>query len=232
MKKFLPFPRLAIYISIAIAAAVFYHQSSATSEIEQVQSGSSIEKKQKGFAPSVVKPMADISTPIETQGMNAIASIRNYATGFRVGQDVGIRTLYVFFDAQCIYCARLWEQTQTLSDKAQFVWIPVQAMNTQSIRQGAKILASENPENAMTLHESLLTNKRGGLPVASNEIDNALYRIIERNTQVWRGLNGDSVPLMVGVGSDGAIKTITGAIGAQAISAQMGWTQVDSLKKE
>ena len=51
------------------------------------------------------------------------------AKGFTAGAMMNANAVYVFFDAQCPHCSRLWEASVPLHKKAKFVWIPVGLLN-------------------------------------------------------------------------------------------------------
>jgi thiol:disulfide interchange protein DsbG len=57
-------------------------------------------------------------------------------------------TIYVFFDATCPHCARLWADSQVLHNRLKMVWIPVGLLRGGA-EHGAVIMAASDPVAAM-----------------------------------------------------------------------------------
>lgn len=134
------------------------------------------------------------ATPAATTAVS-IPAIATEAKGFTVGSAMSVRTVYVFFDAQCPHCAVLWEQAKPLKSQAKFVWIPVGLINPASTAQGAAILAAADPAAAMDAHEASMKEKTGGITATGN-LD-ALKATVEANTKLMNRFQFQGVPTIV-----------------------------------
>jgi thiol:disulfide interchange protein DsbG len=125
----------------------------------------------------------------------SIPAIATQAKGFTVGSSMSVRTVYVFFDAQCPHCAQLWEAARPLKSQARFVWIPVGILNAQSTTQGAALLASPDPSTAMDFHEASIKERKGGI-VPNGNIE-AQRADVASNTKLMDRFQFGSVPTIV-----------------------------------
>lgn len=143
--------------------------------------------------------------------------------GFVVGQALAARVLLVFFDPQCPHCAALWAAVRPLRDRFRMVWMPVAFVAPPSAAQGALLLEAADPTRAMDEHEAALARGEGGLRVDPTTVDAALLAQVEANTALWSAVGGGSVPhLLWRAGSEGPYGTHAGAMGADALSRQLG----------
>lgn len=113
--------------------------------------------------------------------------------GFSLGNAKSGVTAYVFYDAQCHYCAALWRACQPLTSEARFVWIPLAFLNRASLSQGATILAATDPVAAMTEHETRFSNRDAGI-TAVQAAQKTHGPLVKANTEVARRLKIESVP--------------------------------------
>lgn len=134
------------------------------------------------------------AAPAATSAVS-IPAIATEAKGFTVGSAMSVRTVYVFFDAQCPHCAVLWEQAKPLKSQAKFVWIPVGLINPASTSQGAAIMAAADPAAAMDAHEASMKEKTGGITATGN-LD-AQKAAIEANTKLMNRFQFQGVPTIV-----------------------------------
>lgn len=147
-------------------------------------------------------PASASSAPSTTQTAPAaaagpsLARIAAEAKGFNVGPTLRQNIAYVFFDAQCKYCAALWQSLKPLESQARFVWIPVGLLNRASTTQGAAILSAADPVAAMNEHEELFSGGRGGISASSN-VSDALEADIRSNTALMQAMGGRSIPYVV-----------------------------------
>ncbi|GAA6141891.1 thioredoxin fold domain-containing protein [Hydrogenophaga sp. 5NK40-0174] len=116
--------------------------------------------------------------------------------GFNAGAVMSAHKVYVFFDPQCPHCAHLWESAQTLMDKVHFVWMPVAFINGSSLPQGAALLQSDNPVEAMKAHEASILARQGGMD-ASASVPDEISSQIKANTALLNQLGAESVPFIV-----------------------------------
>jgi thiol:disulfide interchange protein DsbG len=144
----------------------------------------------------------------------SLAAVSAQAKGFSVGALMSTNIVYVFFDAQCPHCGRLWEASAPLHRKVKFVWIPVGLINATSTAQGAALLTAANPGALMTEHEASLLAGKGGIS-ASSSIAPEVTQAIKNNTQMLNSFGAESVPFVVAknlktgqtVSQEGALST-------------------------
>lgn len=163
--------------------------------------------------------------PSATKGginANSLELVASKAKGFTVGAVMSAQTTYVLFDPQCPHCGRLWEASLPLHNTMKFVWVPISFGSPKSLPQGAALLASAQPLEAMNAHEKSLLSGSGGM-AASSSIPEDLRKAIEANTQLLNSLGVDSVPFLIGKNRQtGAMITHTGAMDTTALSDLLG----------
>ena len=116
------------------------------------------EKTASSSAPATPAASADSAKRAPT-----VEIVANEGKGFAVGSMMSANTVYVFFDPQCPHCAHLWNAAIPLQKKVRFVWMPVGLINATSSAQGATLLSSADPAQAMTEHETSLIAGKGGI---------------------------------------------------------------------
>jgi thiol:disulfide interchange protein DsbG len=150
-----------------------------------------------------------------------IEAIQAEGTGFTVGSPMTVRTVYVFFDAQCPHCGALWMAAKPLKSQAKFVWMPVRLLNDSSEAQGATLLAAKDPVAAMDEHETSLLGKQGGITAASG-VD-AQKAIVQKNTALFNRFGFASIPTIVTKNAQtGAVVTHEGALPTAELAAFLG----------
>ena len=151
----------------------------------------------------------------------SIPAIATEAKGFTVGSSMSVRTVYVFFDAQCPHCGVLWEQARPLKAQAKFVWIPVGLINASSTTQGAALLASADPAAAMDAHEASMKDHKGGIAAGGN-LD-AQKAAVESNTKLLTRLQFPGVPTIVAKHAiTGELVVKEGALPTAALANALG----------
>ena len=144
------------------------------------------------------------------------------AKGFTVGSAMSARTVYVFFDAQCPHCSRLWEASTPLHRKVKFVWIPVGLINNSSTTQGAALLTAANPVALMTEHEKSLLSGGGGIS-ASSSVASEITQAIKGNTKILNSFGAESVPFIVANNfKTGQLVRQEGAMSTDALATFLG----------
>lgn len=150
-----------------------------------------------------------------------IAAIEAEAKGFTLGSPMSVRTVYVFFDAQCPHCSALWRAAKPLKSQAKFVWIPVGLLNKSSTSQGAALLAAKDPIAAMDEHELSMIAQKGGIS-ALGDFD-AQKAAVEKNTALMNRFGFASIPSIVATNAQtGALVTREGAMATPALAAFLG----------
>jgi thiol:disulfide interchange protein DsbG len=151
----------------------------------------------------------------------SIETLQAEANGFTVGSPMSVRTVYVFFDAQCPHCGALWYAAKPLKSQAKFVWIPVRLLNDNSETQGAAMLAAKDPAAAMDEHEASMMDKKGGI-AASGDIS-AQRALVKKNTELFNKFAFASVPSIVAKNSQtGATIKREGAMPTAELAAFLG----------
>lgn len=116
------------------------------------------------------------------------------ARGFSVGPAMAANIIYVFFDATCPHCARLWVDSQVLHNRLKMVWIPVGLLRGGA-EHGAVIMAASDPVAAMAANEVAVSAGRSS-PPASEPPAEALA-LVKANTEIFNQLGIQSVPVIV-----------------------------------
>lgn len=151
----------------------------------------------------------------------SMTAMANEAKGFTVGSPMSARTVYVFFDTQCLHCGVLWNAAKPLRSQAKFVWIPVGIINPSSTSQGATLLAAPDPVAAMEAHEVSLLARQGGISAAAN-LD-AYKASIAKNTELMARFGFASIPTIIGTHAQtGALVTQEGSMSTAALANLLG----------
>jgi len=166
------------------------------------------------LALSGCSPKESASSAAAVKREVSLAAVSAQAKGFSVGALMSTNIVYVFFDAQCPHCGRLWDASAPLHRKVKFVWIPVGLINATSTAQGAALLTAANPGALMTEHEASLLAGKGGIS-ASSSIAPEVAQAIKNNTQMLNNFGAESVPFVVAknlktgqtVSQEGALST-------------------------
>ena len=165
-------------------------------------------------APEAAKGKA-AATPV------SIEAIQADAKGFVLGSPMSVRTVYVFFDAQCPHCSALWRAAKPLKSQAKFVWIPVALLNKSSEAQGAALLAAKDPAAAMDEHEASMAAQKGGI-AAMGDLD-AQRAAVKKNTELMNRFGFASIPSVVAKHAQtGALVTREGSLATPELAALLG----------
>lgn len=146
----------------------------------------------------------------KTQNIEYIKSLLKNTYNFNAGEanDDLNKKIIIFFDPQCIHCSRLFLNSQVSDNKdINVVWIPVGFLNEKSIPQGAAILASQNPFEAMKDHESSFSSGKSGINAAMVSPEN--LNKIKKNNEIFSGTGSSGVPYIIKLDKQGN-KLITG----------------------
>jgi thiol:disulfide interchange protein DsbG len=142
--------------------------------------------------------------------------------GFSTGPIMSAHTVYVFFDTTCPHCAQLWTSAQAVSGKLKIVWMPIGLLRPQSLPQGATILSAADPAAAMAENEASVLARGNGI-TASGSLKDEVVAQVKANTEIFRKMNSDSVPLIVFRNSrTGEVGQHAGAVDAAQLLAFTG----------
>jgi len=177
-----------------------------------------------GLATLVLAPLAacsknDEAAPAAAAPARKLSGIEAYAiaskgSGFTMGPVMAANTVYVFFDTTCPHCAHLWASAKEVGGKLKIVWMPIGLLRPQSLPQGATILSAADPAAAMAENEASVLAHGNGI-TAAGSLDDAVVAQVKANTELFRQLNSDSVPLIVYRNSQtGQVGQYAGAVDA------------------
>lgn len=153
---------------------------------------------------------------------SSLDTVSAKARGFTVGAVMSAQTIYVLFDPQCPHCARLWQASLPLHNTMKFVWVPIAFNPGKSVPQGAALLSSLNPLQAMNDHEASLLAGTGGM-AADSSVPDDLKQAITNNTNLLNALGVESVPFLIGKNRQtGALVSHTGAMDTAALAQLLG----------
>ncbi len=141
--------------------------------------------------------------------------------GFSVGPPMAANPVHVLFDTTCPHCAELWKASQPLLNRLKFVWMPVALLRPQSGPQGATILAAPDPVAAMNENEAKVLDRSGGISASASLPDEVLAKV-KANTEIFRQLGADSVPLIVYRHANGSHGQHAGALDSAGLAALLG----------
>lgn len=139
------------------------------------------------------RTVAPATTPAAPVGNMYEAAAKGH--GFTAGNMMAVRQVYVFFDPQCPHCGQLWENAKPIANQVKMVWMPVAFISPKSAPQGAAILGAQDPVATMTAHEQSLLARQGGM--SASEPSAELAAKIKANTELWKQLGGESVPMII-----------------------------------
>jgi thiol:disulfide interchange protein DsbG len=119
-------------------------------------------------------------------------------TGFEVPSTLKEkRTAYVVFDPQCPDCIHFWRMASAVRERIRFIWFPVAVLNSRSELQGALILSSPSPIEAMARQVMQFDTPSRGLPTDNITIPNGARDLIWRNSRIFRRAGGKNVPYIL-----------------------------------
>lgn len=130
------------------------------------------------------------------------------ATWFAEGD--GKRVVYVFFDPNCPYCHRLFENLRPYLKKGQyqFRWVPVGILTTTSPGKAAAILQAESPVKAFYQNED--SYQRGG-GIEEDLIDQDTEVKLKVNADLLDRSQSGAVPMMLYHNKTGSAEIIVGS---------------------
>ena len=142
------------------------------------------------------------------------ASKLNYFTS---GNMMSLNKVYILFDPQCPHCGQLWTELKDVNN-VNINWIPVAFMNNKSLGQGAYILQSSSPINAMIEHERLMDEKKGG--IIAGEIKDDFKAKIETNNVFFKK-NFQGVPVLLIKNKQEQFEVIPGGISKETLKGKL-----------
>lgn len=141
----------------------------------------------------------------------AAAVLANIHKATTIDEGKSSHVAYVFFDPNCPYCHKLYEETRSYvkSGELRLRWIPVGILTATSHGKAVAMLGAEDPLQAFYKNENHYSMGDGGIDedLSSPQIEEKLKANEALLTQTQRG----AVPLMLFTTKNGAAVMIQGA---------------------
>ena len=127
----------------------------------------------------------------------------------------GDREVWIYFDPNCIFCNRLFEEMKPYAGQITAHWIPVGFLKKpDSPRMAAGILQAKDPAKALVENEDRFDaeSEEGAFPIpARGMITAAIERSVMTNTVGLNQATGElSTPTIVYRGTDGKPHSVMG----------------------
>ncbi len=122
------------------------------------------------------------------------AALLHKIHGFVWGAKTAPAKAIVFFDPNCLWCHRFFEQVQSgvSAGKARYLMIPVAILKKSSLPKAERILQAKNPQAAFLQNEKGFEDQteEGGLPQTFPQASKTIADIVAINTAVLADLEG------------------------------------------
>ena len=173
-------------------------------------------------------PAAQWSGVAQRQGAPVTLDVLQQSHWIADGRDDAPRKVYVFLDANCIYCAKFWADVRPWVDdgKVQLRYLMVAVIAPTSAGKAATLLADPDPAKRLAAFErshafGVARMLQGG-PHASMEdaslaptpVSDDVARFLQANEGFMNALNLRGTPGLVFRGLDGRLVAIGGIPGA------------------
>jgi thiol:disulfide interchange protein DsbG len=132
--------------------------------------------------------------------------------------------IYVFFDPNCPFCNRLYENTRGFikEDKVELRWIPVGILTTTSAGKAAAILGAKNPRHAFYQNEDHY--QRGG-GIEEDIPSPVTEKKLKANEALLARTGFGAVPLMLFRGNDGTPILVQGSPPKDKLAVILGYVK-------
>ncbi|APZ43459.1 thiol:disulfide interchange protein DsbG [Acidihalobacter ferrooxydans] len=108
--------------------------------------------------------------------------------------------IYAFWDPNCIFCHKLWDEIQPAikAGKIQVDWVPVGVIKKSSPAKAAAILAAASPIKAMQLDENkfIVRTEEGGIKPMKN-VPAKYHQQVVANTALFQNYGMEGTPSIV-----------------------------------
>ena len=135
------------------------------------------------------------------------------ATWVRDGKSAHV--IYVFFDPNCPYCHRVYENLRPAVKRGdvELRWIPTGTLMTTSPGKAAAILEARNPTEAFYQNESGYSRETGSFGGIAEEPlpQNKTLQSLDRNLKLLQRSGNQGVPALLFRTMDGTANLIVGA---------------------
>ncbi len=160
--------------------------------------------------------------PLPQSAVDALLAAAQRAGGIVDGRSRN--RLYVFFDPNCPYCHKLYDDVRpyVARDQVSVSWITVGFLAPSSLPKAAAIVQARDPLAALRRNEAgygLARNGgRGGGVAPAATITPAARARLMHNLDLLRGIHVFGVPVMVWRGTDGQARMMLGEISASRLA--------------
>lgn len=130
-----------------------------------------------------------------------------------IALGTGPRELWIYFDPNCIFCNRLWEEMKPYGKEVTTHWIPVGFLKKDdSLKKATGILQAKDPVRALEENEDRFAREteEGAYPIPAS-IDVASERAVATSTIGLGQATGElATPTIVFRGTDGKAHSVMG----------------------
>lgn len=130
-----------------------------------------------------------------------------------IAEGNGSRLVYIFFDPECPYCHKLYQETRSLigRDGLQLRWIPVGILMPSSAGKAAAILDAKDPLAAFHENEDEFGSapKFGGIAETIPSAQST--KRLQQNAQLFKQTGMPGVPVMMFREASGKVRIVDGA---------------------
>jgi thiol:disulfide interchange protein DsbG len=156
--------------------------------------------------------LASIAPPVAAEPAAAAFAQLAKADAVVEGSPAANHLVYVFFDANCLYCRLTWKALQPYEKVGlQVRWVPVAYQQPSSVGRAAAIMLAADRVAALRANETgyQATHFDGGIaPLA--KVPPALAEQFAANTRLMRQFGSPGTPLLVWRAADGAVRSRPG----------------------
>lgn len=150
----------------------------------------------EGCSPADKPAPAGVARPSYKTPAEQYAALAQMAKGIATGPATSDYTVYVVFDPQCLHCARLWGESQSLLGTVRFVWIPVAFFDARNTAPAAALLGSSNPKDDMDQFAASIMAHAGATPVPE-QVPPYLDAVVRANTELVGRFHVLTIPYIV-----------------------------------
>ena len=138
-----------------------------------------------------------------------------------IAEGNGAHVVYIFFDPNCPYCHKLYEELRTRvgQNELQVRWIPVGILLPTSLGKAAAILDAKDPLLALRQNEEKFSATDGFGAVGEAFASPEAAKHLEQNSELLKQVGGQSVPTLLFRDFTGQINVRQGAPSQQKLDA-------------
>ncbi|HKK04497.1 MAG TPA: thiol:disulfide interchange protein DsbG [Gammaproteobacteria bacterium] len=130
-----------------------------------------------------------------------------------IAEGKGPHVVYVFFDPNCPYCHKLYEETRSWvsQGKLELRWIPVGVLTTTSEGKAAAMLGAKDPLKAFYQNENHYSRSGGGGGLEEGLAGPAIEKKLKANESLLARTGFGAVPTMLFRAKDGQAVLVQGS---------------------